>query len=108
MEPGIKITEGGVERPRNGDAGRHVRSTEHRKTTSCVRCAGLLVNEWCYDLENTGVHKAEVLRCVQCGYRVDPTIAHNRAQRPVVDDSKRRVRFQHWVERERVAEAVST
>src|SRR5215203_5699533 len=107
MEPGIKITEGRAERSRNGDAGRHVVPTERWKTRSCIRCAGLLVNEWCYDLENTGVQKAEVLRCVQCGYRVDPTIAHNRIQRPVVDDLKRRVRFQHWVNREPVAEAVS-
>jgi hypothetical protein len=37
----------------------------------------LLVNDWCHDLANTGEHNAEVLRCVQCGNRVDPVIVQN-------------------------------
>ncbi len=44
---------------------------------SCPRCTGLLVNEWSYDLCNTGEHKAKLLRCVQCGYRIDPVILQN-------------------------------
>ena len=36
-------------------------------TRSCTRCAGLLVSDWCYDLDNTGEYNVEVLHCVQCG-----------------------------------------
>jgi hypothetical protein len=46
-------------------------------TRSCVRCNGSLVNDWCYDLDNTGEHIASVLRCVQCGHRIDPVILQN-------------------------------
>lgn len=44
---------------------------------SCPRCTGLLVYEWCYDFCNEGEQKAKVLRCVQCGYRIDPVIRQN-------------------------------
>src|SRR5690242_9926300 len=46
-------------------------------TDSCPRCAGLLVNEWSYDLCNEGAHNAKLLRCVQCGYRIDRVILQN-------------------------------
>jgi len=46
-------------------------------TDSCPRCTGLLVNEWCYDFYNEGEQKAKVLRCVQCGYRLDSVIRQN-------------------------------
>jgi hypothetical protein len=49
-------------------------------TRSCARCAGLLVRDWCYDLINTGEHYAEIFRCVQCGYRVDPVILQNQVR----------------------------
>lgn len=52
---------------------------------SCLRCEGLLVQEWCYDLGNEGQHKARVFRCVQCGYRVDPVILKNQ-RRPTIDN----------------------
>lgn len=47
-------------------------ASEQLYTLSCARCRGLLVNEWSYDLENTGEDGAKFLRCVQCGHRVDP------------------------------------
>lgn len=52
-------------------------TSEQFYTRSCARCAGLLVNEWYYDLNNTGEHSVETLRCVQCGHRVDPVILQN-------------------------------
>lgn len=67
----------------NGHALRFLPASEQFYTKCCVRCAGLLVKEWCYDLINTGEHNATVLRCVQCGHRVDPVILRNRIQPPV-------------------------
>ena len=44
---------------------------------SCGRCKGLLVNEWHYDLYNSGPYRVEIFRCVQCGYCIDPVILQN-------------------------------
>jgi hypothetical protein len=52
-------------------------------STSCVRCNGLLVAEWNYDLQNPDEHNIETLRCVQCGNRIDPVILQNRTRVPV-------------------------
>ena len=46
-------------------------------TRSCVRCEGLLVREWTYELQNPGNHNVENFRCVQCGNRIDPVILQN-------------------------------
>lgn len=64
---------------------------EHLRTTSCARCTGLLVSDWFYDLENTGEYHVKVLRCVQCGHRVDPTIVRNRIRMPVAEDLEKRL-----------------
>jgi hypothetical protein len=53
---------------------------------SCARCRGLLVSDWCYDLENSGESYVQVLRCVQCGHRIDPTIVKHQIRRPVSGD----------------------
>ena len=53
------------------------KESEQFSTRSCVRCDGLLVNDWCYDLDNTGEHIASLFRCVQCGHRIDPVILQN-------------------------------
>ena len=55
--------------------------SEQFSTRSCVRCNGLLVNDWCYDLDNTGEHISSILRCVQCGHRIDPVIPQNQIHR---------------------------
>jgi hypothetical protein len=68
---------GTVTQSENGHVIRFLATIEEFYTRSCARCAGLLVNDWCYDLANTGEHNAEVLRCVQCGNRVDPVIEQN-------------------------------
>ncbi len=49
-------------------------------TRSCVRCEGLLVSEWSYDLQNPDNHQAETLRCVQYGNRIDAVILQNRVR----------------------------
>ena len=67
-----------------GQAMRPLPASEQFDTRTCARCAGLLVNEWYYDLESTGEHSVETLRCVQCGHRVDPVILRNQI-RPLVE-----------------------
>jgi len=67
-------------------------ASEQFYTRSCVRCAGLLVIEWYYDLHNTGEHNVETLRCVQCGHRVDPVILQNQVRPSVMNQSVRQVR----------------
>ena len=59
-------------------------TSEQFDTRSCARCRGLLVNEWYYDSHTSGEHNVETLRCVQCGYRVDPVILQNQT-RPSVE-----------------------
>jgi hypothetical protein len=61
-------------------------------TRCCARCGGLLVTEWCYDLQYTGEHKIEPLRCVQCGHRVDPVMLQNQIRLPVMLHSVQQVR----------------
>jgi C4-type Zn-finger protein len=74
---------------------RSLPTSEQFYTRSCARCAGLLVNEWYYDLNNTGEHSVETLRCVQCGHRVDPVILQNQI-RPLVENQQvRQVRQQY-------------
>jgi hypothetical protein len=49
-------------------------------TTSCPRCGGLMVGEYCMDLPNgTGELEFLASRCVQCGEVVDPVILKNRS-----------------------------
>ena len=76
----------------NGHAIRFLAASEQFDTRSCARCAGLLVSDWCYDLANSGEHDANVLRCVQCGHRVDPVILRNQIRPPVANDHARGVR----------------
>lgn len=96
---------GTVAQSENGHALPFLPMTKQFNTRCCVRCDGLLVKEWCYDLDNTGEHNAKVLRCVQCGHRVDPVILRNRIQPPVTNDQVRRVRYRHAVRIERTREA---
>lgn len=83
--------DGTVDQERYGYAIRFLLANEQFHTRSCARCAGLLVNEWCYDLNNTGEHDAQVLRCVQCGHRVDPVIVQNQIRPPGANGYGRRV-----------------
>jgi len=83
----VTVTEGG-----SGHAIQFLPASEQFSTRSCVRCGGLLVNEWYYDLNNTGEHSVETLRCVQCGHRVDPVILRNQIRPPVENQQVRQVR----------------
>lgn len=48
----------------------------------CVRCGGLMVNDFCMDVLNSiGESKFDAKRCVQCGEVVDPVILENRGTR---------------------------
>lgn len=67
-------------------------ASEQLYARSCRRCAGLLVAEWCYNLDNTGEHNVETLRCVQCGYRIDPVILQNQIRLPVESQPERQAR----------------
>ena len=81
------VAEGG-----SGHAIQSLSTSEQVYTRSCARCAGLLVNEWYYDLHNTGEHSVETLRCVQCGHRVDPVILQNQIRPPVERQQVRQAR----------------
>lgn len=61
-------------------------------TRCCARCEGLLVTEWYYDLQYSGVHNTEPLRCVQCGHRVDPVILQNQIQLAIMRHSVQQTR----------------
>ena len=64
----------GVERPGNYN----VPSVAHTHST-CSRCGGLMVSDFCMDLLNsTGELEFAAKRCVQCGEVVDPVILRNR------------------------------
>ena len=86
MESGEAMRAGTVPEGGSGHAILSLPASEQFCTRSCARCNGLLVNEWYYDLNNTGVHSVETLRCVQCGHRVDPVILRNQI-RPTVKAS---------------------
>lgn len=58
--------------------------------STCSRCGGLLVSDFCMDLLNsTGELEFAAKRCVQCGEVVDPVIERNRQFRQ--DISRRKV-----------------
>lgn len=53
---------------------------QHEST--CSRCGGLMVSDFCMDLLNsTGELEFAAKRCVQCGEVVDPVIQRNRRLR---------------------------
>jgi hypothetical protein len=74
-----------VERNGQAHAIRFLAALEQFETKSCARCAGLLLSDWCYDLESPGEYHVRVLRCVQCGHRVDPVVVQNQISPPVLN-----------------------
>ncbi len=66
-----------VEQPANYSASSVI---QHHST--CSRCGGLMVSDFCMDLLNsTGELEFAAKRCVQCGEVVDPVILRNRGTR---------------------------
>ena len=72
-------------------AHRELSANKQFSTRSCVRCEGLLVSEWSYDLQNPDNHMAETLRCVQCGNRIDAVILQNQIRLAGERQSKRQL-----------------
>ena len=53
-----------------------------RAQSTCARCGGLMVSDFCMDLMNSpGELEVAAKRCVQCGEVVDPVIQRNRQLR---------------------------
>lgn len=77
METKEPVRIGPIDQNGNGQAMRFFAASEQFSTKSCARCAGLLVNDWCYDSSNAREHLSPVLRCVQCGHRIDAVILQN-------------------------------
>ena len=92
MNLGEALRNGTMAEGRSGHAMPPLPASNQFDTRTCARCAGLLVNEWYYDLENTGEHSVKTLRCVQCGHRVDPVILQNQIRPPVEHQPVRPVR----------------
>jgi hypothetical protein len=62
-----------------GVQGVHTASSSFQDESTCTRCGGLMVNDFCMDLLNSsGESKFSVKRCVQCGEVVDSVILLNR------------------------------
>jgi hypothetical protein len=92
MDSGAALRDGILAEGGSDHAIRPLPASIQFDTRTCARCAGLLVNEWYYDLENTGEHSVETLRCVQCGHRVDPVILRNKIRPPIDTQHGRPVR----------------
>lgn len=95
---------GPVKQNGNGHVIRSLPASEQFSTRSCARCAGLLVSEWYYDMNNTGELNVETLRCVQCGHRVDPVILQNQIRLSVESQSVQPVRRKYSARRIMVSE----
>ncbi len=54
----------------------------------CPRCHGFLVHEHAYDLANSSAVRARLLRCVNCGARLNPVICRNRGLARSADESR--------------------
>lgn len=74
-------------------------STVVTDESTCIRCGGLMVNDFCMDLLNsTGELEFAAKRCVQCGAVVDPVILHNRQLRQELMPSRSVRRSVHSME----------
>jgi hypothetical protein len=97
IESGKAMRGGVVADVGTGHTTRLLSASKQFDTRTCARCEGLLVNEWYYDLDNTGEHNAETLRCVQCGHRVDPVIVQNQILLSIESQRIRQVRHKYPV-----------
>ena len=75
-----------VKETRAEQLGDHTTSSTAPHESTCTRCSGLMVTDFCMDLlNNVGESKFAAKRCVQCGEVVDLVILRNRGikQEPV-------------------------
>lgn len=71
-----------AERTRVDQVRSRVGSAPLSHESTCTRCGGLMVSDFCMDLlSSTGELEFAVKRCVQCGDVVDPVIQRNRGLR---------------------------
>ena len=71
-----------TERTRAEQIGSHTVSSAVQHESTCTRCGGLMVSDFCMDvLGNIGEAEFAAKRCVQCGEVVDPVILRNRGTR---------------------------
>ena len=71
-----------TERTRAEQLGNHTVSSGVPHESTCTRCGGLMVDDFCMDvLGNIGEAEFAAKRCVQCGEVVDPVILLNRQLR---------------------------
>ena len=68
---------------KNGEQlGNHTGSSAVQHKSTCPRCRGLMVQDFCLDvLGNMGESEFAAKRCVQCGEVIDPVILRNRGTR---------------------------
>ena len=71
-----------TEKTRANQLDEHTAFSAIRLGSTCARCGGLMVNDFCMDVLNSlGESKFAAKRCVQCGEVVDPVILQNRGAR---------------------------
>ena len=71
-----------AEKKNNEQLGHHTGSSAIQHGSTCTRCAGLMVQDFCLDvLGNIGESEFAAKRCVQCGEVVDSVILLNRQLR---------------------------
>jgi hypothetical protein len=67
------------EKTKNEQLTNHTVSPAAQHESTCTRCGGLMVQDFCLDvLGNIGESEFAAKRCVQCGEVVDPVILRNR------------------------------
>ena len=73
------MANGLVEKTKTDQLGSHAGSPPTQHESTCARCGGLMVKDFCMDLLNsTGELEIVARRCVQCGEVVDSVILLNR------------------------------
>ena len=71
-----------TEKMRAEQVGTHIVSSAVQHESTCTRCGGLMVSDFCMDvLGNIGEAESAATRCVQCGEVVDSVILLNRQLR---------------------------
>jgi Pyruvate/2-oxoacid:ferredoxin oxidoreductase delta subunit len=71
-----------TEKTRAEQLGNHTVSSAASHESTCTRCGGLMVQDFCLDvLGNIGESEFAAKRCVQCGEVVDSVILRNRGTR---------------------------
>ena len=80
---------------KNGEQlGNHTGSSAVQHGSTCPRCGGLMVQDFCLDvLGNMGESEFAAKRCVQCGEVVDSVILLNRqlGQEPMIAARARKI-----------------